>query len=183
MLSGKSEVAKVLMGRGFEPLKFAGTLKAMTRTFLEHGLGIVDPYLMERMVEGDLKQAPIEGLGEITTRHLMQTLGTEWRLTVREDLWSRMIQVKAAAMLAKGISVVIDDMRFPVELEAIQAIGGHAIRVVRPGVAPVNGHSSEGLLDACEMPTILNDSTLEVLRARTLGVLDSLRAPAVPTRH
>lgn len=175
MGSGKSEVAKVLTNEeGFEPVKFAAGLKAMTRTFLAQ-LGIDDPHQIERMVEGDLKQAPIEGLDGVTTRHVMQTIGTEWRLTIREDLWARMVEIKVGAMLAKGISVVIDDMRFPVELEMVRRLGGHTIRVVRPGTAPINSHASEGQLDAIEMPEIINDGSLRLLRARTLDLIDTMR--------
>lgn len=58
MGSGKSEVAKRLVGaHGFTLIKFAGSLKAMTRALLGelgYSVGII-----ERQVEGDLKEHPL----------------------------------------------------------------------------------------------------------------------------
>lgn len=174
MGSGKSEAAKALIAEGFEPLKFAGVMKGMVRTMLSQGLGL-EPETVESMVEGHLKEASIPGL-EVTPRHLMQTLGTEWRLTVREDLWAAMVEHKARRMLDKGVNVVIDDMRFPVELAAVRRLNGHALRIIRPGAVVTNAHASEGGLDGEELVDIINDGSLRVLGAKVLDYLDAVRS-------
>lgn len=178
MGSGKSEAAKALTGEGFEPAKFAGVLKGMTRTFLASGLGL-DVETVERMVEGDLKEREIAAIGT-TPRYIMQTLGTEWRKLIREDLWTVMLEERLRKMLDKGISVVLDDMRFKVELEMIERLGGFPLRIVRPGAVPTNGHASEGELDGIDMAEIVNDGSLRLLRAKVLDYLDSLRPMPKP---
>jgi len=172
MGSGKSEAAKALIDAGFEPMKFAGVLKGMTRTFLDKGLGL-DPHTIERMVEGDLKETEIPAIGT-TPRFLMQTLGTEWRKLIREDLWTSMLEQRLRGLLAKGVSIVLDDMRFAVELEMVERLGGRAVRIVRPGTKPTNGHASEGELDPVAMDVIANDGSLRLLRAKMLDYLDSV---------
>jgi hypothetical protein len=155
--SGKSEVAGVLMNEfGFVRVKFADPLKNMLRTMLR-GMGHIDEDV-ERMIEGDLKEAMIPELG-VTPRHLMITLGTEWgRNQVREDLWIRLW--KAAAEMEGR--VVADDVRFPNEVDAIRAAGGQVWRVHRPGVV-ASSHVSEQLNVEPDL-TLYNSRSLADLR-------------------
>jgi hypothetical protein len=68
---------------------------------------------VERMIEGDLKEAVHPELG-VSPRHLMVTLGTEWgRDAVHPDLWVRIW----AASLPEAAHVVAEDVRFPNEVE------------------------------------------------------------------
>jgi len=166
--SGKSEVAKMLWHRGFEPVKFAGPLKAMTRGLLASMS--ISYRLIERMVEGDLKETVIPGFETITPRHLMQTLGTDWgREAVDTKLWEKVAMATAQQMIDAGARVVIDDMRFPNEFEAIRAAGGVTVRVDRPNPSRAGYSRYEGLLDDFEFDmTIVNDGTLEDLAKRVL---------------
>lgn len=181
MGAGKSEVARHLVERhGFLPLKFAGVLKAMTVTFLRDGLGLADD-VIDEMIEGRLKEAPIDGLGkagfEVTPRRLMQTLGTEWgRDCIRTDLWTSLVRQRAIAHLALGRSVVIDDLRFQNELELVHELGGTAYRVTRPGIADATGHPSEGALAAEPLEEIPNSGTIDDLRRLTDGIVAIARA-------
>lgn len=163
MQSGKTEVAKVLCEQcGFKLVKFADPVKAMIREFLR--LAGATEALIERMLEGDLKEQAIPGLGR-STRHLLQTLGTDWgRNQVSQNVWAALTTKRIQDYLAVGQSVVVDDMRFPNELEAILGLGGVPVRVYRPGAPAYKEHPSEGLLDNCLMPTLLNDRTLGELR-------------------
>lgn len=166
MGSGKSVVAAHLVERhGFVHLKFAGILKNMARAMLR-GIGIPDP-MIERYVEGDLKETVIPEVG-VTSRFLQQRLGTEFgRNCIREDLWAHLTQQAARRHLADGRSVVIDDMRFTNELEKVVEIGGHPIRIVRPGVTVAGGaHVSEGQLDGIMMLRIDNDGTIDDLKRK-----------------
>jgi hypothetical protein len=58
--------------------------------------------------------------------------------------------------------LVISDMRFPNEMEAVVAREGKTLRITRTGVGPANQHASEVSLDGADFDfTIVNDSTLE----------------------
>lgn len=133
--SGKTTAAKYLVeAHGFTLVKFAGPLKSMMRCL---GLG-------DREIEGDLKEQPCAILGGKTPRHAMQTLGTEWgRALIHSDLWVNAAMEMAADVLDHGGRVVIDDMRFGNEVKAVKSNGGIIIRINRPGVGPVNAHTSE----------------------------------------
>lgn len=133
--SGKTTAAKHLVeAHGFTLVKFAGPLKSMMRCL---GLG-------DREIEGDLKETPCAILGGKTPRHAMQTLGTEWgRALIHSDLWVNAAMEVVADVLDHGGRVVIDDMRFGNEAEAVRSRGGAIIHISRPGVGPVNAHPSE----------------------------------------
>lgn len=133
--SGKSTLAHLLAWEHrFTIVKFAAPLKDMLRA-----LG-----LSEREIEGDLKEQPCALLGGHTPRRAMQTLGTEWgRELFGQDFWVGIAMHKVRAVLDCGGRVVIDDCRFPNEAAAIRAAGGVVVRIVRPGVGPVNAHASE----------------------------------------
>ncbi|WGD31665.1 hypothetical protein AncyloWKF20_07555 [Ancylobacter sp. WKF20] len=126
-------------------MKFAGPLKSMTREFLAAaGVPAGD---IERMVEGDLKEAPIAALGSITPRRIMETIGTDWgRKTITEGLWTDVAEARIRALMADGKSVVVDDMRFPNEFDLIERMGGRTVRIERRGRTPtamegrLNGH-------------------------------------------
>lgn len=164
MGSGKTEVANHLeREHGFLKVRFAAPLKAMTHSFLRSlGYGYD---ACQRMVDGDLKQVEIAELPGISPRRVMQTLGTEWgRKCIHEDLWTYITRQTVERHLAAGFSVVIDDMRFPNEYAmATQALGGHALRIVRPGRSDTTGHASEGQLNGFVMDEIVNDGSLEDL--------------------
>lgn len=166
MGSGKSTVARYLVARhGFALLKFAGPLKNMTRSLLRD-IGN-DRATVERMVEGDLKEVQVPGLG-CTPRWLMQSLGNEWgRQYIREDLWVRLTAMAVMKRLSSGVSVVIDDMRYRNEYDAIREMGGKIVRIVRPGVERIGDHASEGALDEAAVDgEICNDSSLADLCIR-----------------
>ena len=133
--SGKSTVAQYLVEKhGFTLIKFAGPLKSMMRAL---GLG-------EREIEGDLKEKPCALLGGRTPREAMQLLGTEWgREHFGQNFWVNIGMERAVDVLDQGGRVVIDDVRFPNEAAAIRVYGGKLMRITRPGVGPVNGHSSD----------------------------------------
>jgi hypothetical protein len=143
--SGKDTVAQVLFDQGFENIKFAGALKAMTATLLSYQG--VDAETIERMIEGDLKEVETEYLAGRTPRHVMQTLGTEWgRKQIDEDLW-----VHTALNRANSVpKAVITDVRFPNECEAVQKRNAPVIRVAADGIATPSAedtHESEAHID------------------------------------
>jgi hypothetical protein len=141
--------------------KFAETLKLMMRPVLEDlGRG---PDGIGRMLDGDKREMVYQ---DRTLRHALQTLGTEWgRKCMGENFWVDIWRFKAERYLRSGVNVVVDDMRFPNEFAAVQALDGWTWKVVRPGAsAPTNGHASEGALDGLLFDTeLVNAGTLHDL--------------------
>jgi hypothetical protein len=140
--SGKSTAAEHLIRRhGFERVKFAGPLKAMTAALLEQ-MGAGEP--ME-FIEGVFKETPIPALGDKTTRHVMQTLGTEWgRDVMGEDFWVNLARARIQSLIEDGHNrIVIDDVRFENEAQMIRDLGGNVVALTDRGVE-VGNHPSEG---------------------------------------
>lgn len=174
---GKTEVARLLAEQhGFTVVKLAKTLKSMVTVML-HDLGIPLGEL-HRYIEGDLKEVVIPQLG-VSPRYLFQTLGTEWgRQLVHKKVWTTIAVARCKAELDRGRDVVVDDMRFPNEFEALhEEAGGTMVRITRPGIVVVSGgHPSEGLLDDTKFDyELVNDGTLEELRWNTALLLQDLR--------
>jgi hypothetical protein len=157
MQSGKSTIAEYLESRGFLRVKFASTLKNMIRVMLTD-LGYQDSY---DFIEGCRKEEMLPELG-VSTRYLMQTLGTEWgRDIVRESLWTDIVINK---INNTAQNVVVDDLRFPNEFKALRDIGAVLIKVVRPVDIPSANHPSEGSLNDLDFDiTLYNTGTVEDL--------------------
>lgn len=136
----------------------------MIRVLLGH-LGYT-PDEVEQMVEGDKKEWEIPLLG-VSTRFLMQSLGTDWgRKMIRPDIWLRIVARRLHRLEREGRSVVVDDVRFPDEFDLIANGDGIMVKVVRPGAAP-SGHESEGQLGWRKFDVVLhNDGTVPELRAK-----------------
>jgi hypothetical protein len=70
------------------------------------------------------------------------------------------------AGLSAGDKVVITDVRFPNEADAIKALGGQIWRVKRLGVGAVNGHVSETAMDGYPVDQIfVNNGSIDDLMA------------------
>jgi hypothetical protein len=159
MGSGKTALTDELERHAlFTSVKFAGTLKSMIRRLLEDA-GIEEPW---RYTDGDLKETVIPFFG-VTCRHMMQTLGTDWgRALIKPTLWIDVAKARISSLMAAGLSVVVDDVRFPNEFQAIKDLGGTMCRVIRPGLQDTTGHASEGALDAYRFDLVLpNVGSLE----------------------
>ena len=150
MSCGKSTAAKYLTTNyNFIRHYFAKPLKDMLKV-----LGLTDEH-----VNGSLKEKDCWMIGGKTPRYAMQTLGTEWgRDMIHKDLW---------AMAWKNTrpgnrDIVVDDLRFPNEIEVLRSLNGLVIKVERPGQEHTQAHESE----AHELPydfILENDGTIEDL--------------------
>lgn len=164
--SGKSTVANYLQLCDCELVKFAEPLKAMTDVLLRY-VGC-DRATRQSMIEGNNKTTPIYELGMKSTRHIMQTLGTEWgRGHISEDVW---VDIAEARCAESSKTVVIDDMRFPNEYERMVGLGAIKVRIDRPSLhqdCEEEAHSSEGALDHHEFDFVItNDGSLEDLYSK-----------------
>lgn len=147
--AGKSTAASHLVNHSvYTRVRFAGPLKAMMAAL---GLTAAE-------IDGDRKEEPCALLGGKTPRWAMQTIGTEWgRKLIDESLWVRAWRADVDR-LPEGWPVVVDDCRFPNEAAAIQAAGGHIVRIERPGAGTASKHESE-LHQLPAMLTIQNDKS------------------------
>ena len=184
--SGKSEVSKTLADLGWWNVKFAAPLKDMVRGLLD-SMGF-DDETCERMVEGDLKEQVVPGFKTVTPRHLMQTLGTDWgREAVDAGLWTKVAMMKTSRLKSLACNVVIDDLRYPNEYDAIKKAGGLLVRINRPDAPiPINASPRyEGLLDNHDFDVVIeNTGTLEQLRERARQLAPhSLNDMDVPDPH
>ncbi len=142
--AGKDTVADRLVlrlrqaGHSSERIALADPIRRMLGV-----LGVPACYMTDR----SLKELPVPGFGR-SYRHLAQTLGTEWgRGHVKDELWldlaARRIADEARAVEPGHFIAIVPDVRFPNEARWLRRQGGMLLRVDRPGVAPVRGHSSE----------------------------------------
>lgn len=165
--SGKSEVARELSRFGFIRKGFADALKAMALAlFLK--LGFTEAEAGHYIGTGEGKETPLPELGGKTPRQAMQTIGTEWgRKLIADDFW-----VRSVLNDRRPDMLVIDDVRFPNEFDAIRKEGGQVWRVYRPGREAPNNHPSEGLLEGRKFDEeIVNDAGLTELATKVRSAL------------
>jgi hypothetical protein len=159
--SGKDTVANYLVeNEGYTKISFSTPMKeAMYR-------------LNPRITINEIVNQPLrigvdvygwEGLKERSPdiRGLLQRFGTE----VGRNMFSENFWVDYALnSVVDGTKVVIADVRYPNEADAIKALGGKVYRVDRDGVGPANEHASENALEGYEFDgTIHNQGNLEGL--------------------
>lgn len=160
--SGKSTAASYLCSvYGFDAVSLAAPVKAMGAEFLvSFGYSREEA---EYMVFRD-KERIIPSLNK-SVRYILQTIGTEWgRNYINGNVW---VKIMLRNLELKG-NVVVDDVRFFNEAEAIKAAGGILWKVVRPGLIPKENHASEGSLNNYDRfdRVIANDGTVEDLYAK-----------------
>lgn len=168
--SGKTTIARIFEGEGFVRLPFAEPVKQMAAALLE-GLGI-EPEQVHNYLYVD--RAALIPVLEVSGRRLLQTLGTEWgRRQIHPEIWVRHWQRRVQLCRAAGQRVVVDDIRFPNEADAVCQLGGQVWLVDRPGVEYHGGHASEGGLQtyAGFSRVLVNDGTLLALRDKALEIL------------
>lgn len=155
--AGKSTVAGILQQDGsYTELSFASPI----REFIASLLGCTVPDLEP------IKEDVIPWCGK-SPRQLMQTLGTEWgRGMVSETFWIDQAMQRVQREWARGKMVVISDVRFENEAEAIRKEGGCILHLSRPdGARTVADHLSEaGVQRKPGDYAIVNDGTLRELQ-------------------
>jgi len=147
--SGKDTVAGILVrDYGYTRIAFANKIKELSYEFSAHTRMIVDSQGWE-----PAKQNP-------AIREQLQNLGMAARKVFGEDFW---VQRTLWPVLEKD-KIVVTDVRFPNEMQAIWAQNGIIWRVEREGIGPVNDHVSEhATKDIGPDSYIFNNGTLEDL--------------------
>lgn len=159
--SGKDEAAKALVGQGWERRAFADVL----RNFVLAVNPIVDiqeyyprafskPEHRVIRVSDVIEQFGWDGYKESPygeeIRGLLQRMGTEGgRKLISDTIWidATIGDYTKSAMNFGKSKLVVTDVRFPNEFDAIVNSGGMMIRIYRPGVGAANDHISEHALD------------------------------------
>lgn len=154
---GKTSVAEHLRNKyGFLLLSFSTPLKeAVAQLFGLQMTTLTTPVLKTRMILRWKK----------TSKEIMQIFGTEcMRGHFGEDFWVKHMQDQLNQHSYSNI--VIDDVRFPEEVEMVYDYGGLLIRVIRPNnpYTMDKAHVSEQLSDAFTAITLRNEGTLDTLR-------------------
>jgi len=170
--AGKDVVADVLVEE-------YGFVKVNMSDALDKYLQILNPYVPSLIGGSHIRYQKLREYYDYVeakqfpeVRRLLQALGTEVGRSIDPDMWVKELEKEAS----KHEHVVTTGVRYPNEI----AEGMTLIRVRRPGVGPINDHTSEDLepVFAHVEFTIENDGTVEDLQARTrraaqmLGLLE-----------
>lgn len=137
--SGKDTVAHYLEAEyGFVPMAFADPLKEAAAAMF----GVPIAWFHDR----NRKEQVIEQW-EMSPRHMAQRLGTEAvRHTFGPDFWIKRWLAEYREMRASD-HVVVTDVRFNNEAQAIRDLGGTVLHISRPGEitldAAASAHASE----------------------------------------
>jgi hypothetical protein len=110
------------------------------------------------------KEEPLSNFPyQLTPRHLMRTLGTEWgRTCCGPRFWTELWANKVREDLLFGADIVCDDLRFPEEYEACRELGAQIWQITRANAKPASAHPSDGGLDGYDFDlTIENEGSLD----------------------
>jgi len=96
-------------------------------------------------------------------RRMLQVIGTEAGRDIHgEDCWVKIARQK---IVSTDSPVAVVNVRYQNEADMIRDLGGVIVRVTRPGVGPVNGHSSDNQEIRADYE-IENDGSIEDLHAK-----------------
>lgn len=160
---GKDTIADYLTAEyGYTKLAFAQPVKEVSK--------ILFGFTHEQL-HGDQKEETDKNWG-ITPRTVFQFIGTDLIRKqmckilpdIGEDFWVECLKQKCKKLLESGKSVVISDVRFENEANAIKDLGGIIIRVHRSSANNDDSHESENSLKNIDVThDIFNNSSLKEL--------------------
>ena len=191
--SGKDTAATVLIKKGWVRYGFADAVKdfCASKLFLDHKLfydielkdkpfDIPFPLTKSRTLDiikdlggssKDLAEVPSVKTFN-TPREILQYVGTDiGRNLIGENVWIDYFQ-----KMDKPEKMVVTDVRFPNEVDAIQQLGGIVIRLNRKATKHKSAklHESESMVESLEVDhEIQNTTTKEYLHNMVLNILDN----------
>ena len=161
--AGKDTAADVLCSEfGYTKMRFADALKEAVSTIFGWPRAKLDDQKFK---------AKEDAFWGTTPRTVLQRVGTEaMRQQIRDDVWIKALELRIKNFKKGKLLpwIVIPDVRFTNEVEAVKTWGGIAVRIHRPNNehTPIelaqNRHASETELDSYENwdATLENDSSL-----------------------
>lgn len=124
--SGKSTMARLIrnnLGQS-NTIKFARPLKTATRALLvDVGYSSDEA---ERAIEGDLKNTVDPRLGGYSPRDVMKAIGNGVRTELDDAFWVELWRARAQMTTCH---VIVDDVRYPNEADAIRNLGGRVVMI------------------------------------------------------
>jgi len=158
-LSGYSRSGKDTLADRFEQRH--GFYKISLADPIRQALYSLDPNIDYQGYRVNLKQiVDAEGWEALKEhsfeyRPLIQRMGMTARQLWGEDFWvERLFEWEIAG------HIIVPDVRFRNEADAIRERGGKIWRIERPGVSPTNGHLSEVSMDGYDFDAVLvNDGS------------------------
>lgn len=170
--SGKTTAAEMLLrefGLRATRVPFASPIKEMLYT-----LGVPQEHLYGSPAQ---KAQPLGMLNGKSARFAMQTLGTEWgRDCMGSRFWLELWRERVRRVGFVEI-IIVDDVRFPNEVEEIQRLDGIVLRIMR-GDTPAAAHASEDWRNLEADADIENAGSQRALRDAVLSCVNFHRFAA-----
>lgn len=168
--AGKDTAAGVLVADyGFRRLAFADRLRELA---LEQNPQLpVRGGIYHARLQVLVEQRGWEGAKEVpSVRRYLQDFGQYVKDEHSTTYWSDYVFAQVDA--ETNVNFVLTDTRFPTEIGAAQARGGHIVRVDRPGLPDDDLHPSEwAWRDTTPDYVLLNDGDRESFQQRVAGMM------------
>jgi GTPase SAR1 family protein len=151
--AGKTTAANYFVEQGFRKDAYARVMKQVVSQLFSIPI--------EKLL-GDAEQKnQVDLFWGLSYRQILQRFGTEaCRNTFGDDFWEKVMWSHHRNM---DYNLVIDDVRFPNEAEAILRKGGIMIEIVRPGVEQMDHASEIPLPESLLTHRVINENTIENL--------------------
>lgn len=192
--SGKDTLAEAIWSHVAKSNMFNGKPTDMHKLAFADGIreiGEIFGFTKEQLTNQDLKETFVHPVWNITPRVFMQRVGSEmFRNHLDKDCWVKLLMQKIDRIVSfnpvpesefqLGLAdckdteprtyvrhcILITDVRFPNEAQAIKDAGGIIVRVTRPGNSggqeEWKKHESEAFIDTMDVDLeIINNKTLE----------------------
>lgn len=194
--SGKGTLGDILISQGFKNESFAKSLKDAASAVFGWDRELLEGSTSESRIwreRVDTWWSEKLNIPDLSPRLALQLMGTEvFRNHFHQDIWTLSME---ARLMNNDSDIVVTDARFPNEIAMIRRLGGVVVRVKRgdepewfslasrePESMPImypDVHASEYSWASC-IPDymIVNDGTIDDLRARVMDLLEDLRVPS-----
>lgn len=172
--TGKDTIANFLIENyGFTRMAFADPIREALLS-LNPSVSIAD--MSHVPLSSAVKSMGWEAVKDLSpeVRELLQRMGTEvGRNLFGENFWVDLLMKRAIDL---GTNIVIPDVRFSNEADAIRSWNGEVWRINRPGSEPVNSHLSEVELDTYPFFSMVinNNSTPEELFSELTPIFEEI---------
>ena len=199
--TGKDSVASVLCAAGWRSIAFADALRteisatwSIDQRLLTNRAHKEQPVAALCVGRGNngnwlrwatMRDRPLSLIEPRSARWVLQQWG-DFRRAADPNYWVRHVSYWVQYQRQHGAPhLVVTDVRYGNEAFILRGLGGHIVRVHRPGGTPLTAdtaqHSSERHADLHADADIANDSTLAALGAEVWRVVEQLASQTAPT--
>ena len=177
--SGKDTAATGLTTRGWQRAAVATPLRNVVKTmFLLDDNHCDIPELKEK--PGPLGVSYRRGMQVVGTEMVRRQLNIHLPELGHEGFWIQHMRRRIEHARKTNVRIVITDVRFRDEADAILAMGGKLIHVQRAGVDVSDNHASEtgvdDIVEGLAPPVLTNDGTPAQLQAGLQELVEDMEA-------